>query len=158
MPSTATVDSKIGRSATESLVAVMILAAGCAQQPPPIAAPKPIAPLAPISTTVSSRHDAEAVVRSQIHPGAKDCYKRGLESDPTQAGKLVITIKMRPSGEVETATVWSNSGLSAGVASCVVAVAQRAKFDAPGPGGARISIPFNFQLRLPDGGPERPTE
>ena len=46
--------------------------------------------------------NAEAVIRSQIHPGAKKCYQRGLESDPTQAGKIVILIKVAPSGEVDT--------------------------------------------------------
>src|SRR5579864_8896834 len=88
--------------------------------------------------------NAEAVIRSQIHPGAKKCYQRGLESDPTQAGKIVILIKVAPSGEVDTATVQSNSGLSASVASCITSVARRAKFDAPGPAGSQISVPFNF--------------
>jgi hypothetical protein len=88
--------------------------------------------------------NAEAVIRSQIHPGAKKCYQRGLESDPTQAGKLVILIKVAPSGEVDTASVQSNSGLSTQVANCIASVARRAKFDAPGPSGSQISVPFNF--------------
>jgi len=88
--------------------------------------------------------NAEAVIRSQIHPNAKKCYQRGLESDPTQAGKIVILIKVAPSGEVDTATVQSNSGLSASVASCIASAARRAKFDAPGPSGSQISVPFNF--------------
>jgi membrane protein involved in colicin uptake len=88
--------------------------------------------------------NAEAVIRSQIHPGAKKCYQRGLESDPTQAGKIVILIKVAPSGEVDTATVQSNTGISASVAACISAVARRAKFDAPGPSGSQISVPFNF--------------
>src|SRR5260370_34440736 len=98
MPSTATVDSKIGRSATESLVAVMILAAGCAQQPPPIAAPKPIAPLAPISTTVSSRHDAEAAVPPHIHPGRQERTNGVDETRPTPAAQPCHTINIRPRG------------------------------------------------------------
>jgi outer membrane biosynthesis protein TonB len=88
--------------------------------------------------------NAEAVIRSQIHPGAKRCYQKGLESDPTQSGKLVIMIKVAPSGEVDSASVGSNSGLSPSVASCIVAVARRAKFDAPGANGSTISVPFNF--------------
>ncbi|MGH7269033.1 MAG: AgmX/PglI C-terminal domain-containing protein, partial [Polyangiaceae bacterium] len=88
--------------------------------------------------------NAEAVIRSQIHPGAKRCYQRGLESDPTQAGKIVIIIKVAPSGEVDSASVASNKGLSAQVASCITAVARRAKFDAPGSNGSTISVPFNF--------------
>jgi hypothetical protein len=88
--------------------------------------------------------NAEAVIRSQIHPGAKRCYQRGLESDPTQSGRLVIMIKVSPSGEVDSASVASNSGLSAGVAGCIASVARRAKFDAPGANGSTISVPFNF--------------
>jgi hypothetical protein len=89
-------------------------------------------------------NNAEAVIRSQVHPGAKRCYQKGLESDPSQAGKVVILIKVAPSGEVDSATVASNSGLSAQVAACIAAVARRAKFDAPGASGSTISVPFNF--------------
>jgi hypothetical protein len=88
--------------------------------------------------------NAEAVIRSQIHPGAKRCYQKGLESDPTQAGRIVVLIKVGPSGEVESASVASNSGLSGGVAGCIASVARRAKFDAPGANGSTISVPFNF--------------
>jgi hypothetical protein len=88
--------------------------------------------------------NAEAVIRSQIFPGAKRCYQRGLESDPTQAGKLIIMIKVSPSGEVDSASVASNTGLSPTVASCIASVARRAKFDPPGANGSSINVPFNF--------------
>jgi TonB family protein len=88
--------------------------------------------------------NAEAIIRSQVHPGAKRCYQKGLESDPTQSGRIVISIKVSPSGEVDSASVASNSGLSAGVAACIAAVARRAKFDAPGASGSTINVPFNF--------------
>ncbi len=88
--------------------------------------------------------NAEAVIRQQIHPGAKRCYQRGLEQDPTQSGKLVLLIKVSPNGEVDSASPSSNSGLSAQVASCIANVARRAKFDPPGANGASISVPFNF--------------
>jgi hypothetical protein len=88
--------------------------------------------------------NAEAVIRSQIHPGAKRCYQKGLENDPTQSGRIVILIKVSPSGEVDSASVASNSGLSGGVAGCIASVARRAKFDAPGASGSTISVPFNF--------------
>jgi len=88
--------------------------------------------------------NAEAVIRSQIHPGAKRCYQKGLENDPTQSGRIVIMIKVSPSGEVDSASVGSNSGLSPGVAACIASVARRAKFDAPGASGSTISVPFNF--------------
>jgi hypothetical protein len=88
--------------------------------------------------------NAEAVIRSQIHPGAKRCYQKGLETDPTQSGRIVILIKVSPSGEVDSASVASNSGISAAVAACITGTARRAKFDAPGASGSTISVPFNF--------------
>ncbi len=88
--------------------------------------------------------NAEAVIRSQIFPAAKRCYQKGLESDPAQAGKLVISIRIAPSGEVDSASPVSNSGLSPGVAACIVGAARRAKFDAPGASGSTIQVPFNF--------------
>jgi hypothetical protein len=88
--------------------------------------------------------NAEAVIRTQIQPGAKRCYQRGLETDPSQSGKLVILIKVAPSGEVDSVSAASNSGLSAQVAACIQSVARRAKFDAPGATGSTISVPFNF--------------
>jgi hypothetical protein len=88
--------------------------------------------------------DAEAVIRTQIHPGARRCYEIGLESDPTQSGKLVLMIRVAPSGEVDSASIASNAGLSPAVASCVALVARRAKFGRTGPGGATIVVPFGF--------------
>jgi hypothetical protein len=91
--------------------------------------------------------DAEAVIRRQIEPGAKRCYQKGLGSDPTQSGKLVLAIRVAPSGEVDSATVSSHAGLSAGVADCIVDVARRAKFGRTGPGGATIVVPFGFVMQ-----------
>jgi hypothetical protein len=84
----------------------------------------------------------ESVIRSQIFPAARKCYQRGLEQDPTQSGKLIVSIKVDPSGEVSSASVVSNSGLSAQVASCIVSAAKRATFG-QNPGGV-VQVPFNF--------------
>jgi len=88
--------------------------------------------------------NAEAVIRNQIQPGAKRCYQKGLEVDPSQSGRLLIVLKIAPSGEVDTATVGSNNGLSQQVATCIAGVARRAKFDAPGASGSTINVPFSF--------------
>jgi hypothetical protein len=96
------------------------------------------------STATVPVSNAEAVIRSQIHPGAKRCYQQGLESDPTQSGRLVVVMQVEPSGEVDSASVSSNSGLSASVANCIQKVAGRVKFAAPGASGSSISVPFTF--------------
>jgi TonB family protein len=88
--------------------------------------------------------DAEAVIRAQIHPGARRCYQSGLNNDPMQSGKLVVQIRVGPSGEVVSASVASNTGLTPQVAACVLGVARNAKFSPPGPNGATVMVPFNF--------------
>jgi hypothetical protein len=88
--------------------------------------------------------NAEAVIRSQIHPGARRCYQSGIDSDPEQSGKLMVLIRIGPSGEVQSATLQSNTGLSPRVAMCVLGVARNAKFDQPGPSGASVLVPFSF--------------
>jgi hypothetical protein len=60
------------------------------------------------------------------------------------AGKVVITAKVGPNGEVSSADVTSNSGLSPGVASCIAGVVKRAQFNAPGGGGSTLNIPVTF--------------
>ncbi len=107
----------------------VVLAPAVHEEPPVLSAPVP---------------DAEAVIRRQIEPGAKRCYEKGLDSDPTQSGKLVLAIRVAPSGEVDSATVSSRAGLSQGDADCIVDVARRAKFTRTGPGGATIVVPFGF--------------
>jgi hypothetical protein len=87
----------------------------------------------------------ESVVRSQIFPRARRCYQRGLENDPTMSGKLVIGIKIDPSGEVSSASVARNTGLSSQVASCIIAGSRSAMF-AQNPGGT-LTVPFTFVRR-----------
>jgi hypothetical protein len=88
--------------------------------------------------------NAEAVIVAQIQPGARRCYQRGLDADPTQSGKLSLLIKIAPSGEVDGVTVTGNTGLSAQVVSCIQLVVRRARFDAPGANGSSLSVPLSF--------------
>ncbi len=88
--------------------------------------------------------NAEAVIRTQIHPGARRCYQTGLNSSSQQSGKLMVLLRIGPSGEVQSVTIQSNTGLSQQVAGCVASVAHNAKFDPPGPSGASILVPFGF--------------
>jgi hypothetical protein len=87
--------------------------------------------------------NAEAVIRGQLHPRAKRCYQKGLENDPTLSGRIVLTIKVGPSGEVDSASP-AVSGNLGSIAGCIASAARGLKFDAPGPNGSTISVPFNF--------------
>lgn len=105
--------------------------------PTPVVERLPFASSAPVS-------NAEATIRSQIEPGARRCYQRGLQVDPDQAGKVVIAIRVGESGEVDAASAMQSKGLSAAVVDCIVEVARRAVFDRPAGGAALLSVPFNF--------------
>jgi len=74
----------------------------------------------------------------------RQCYQTGLNSDPSMSGKVTITAKVGPNGEVSDANVSSNTGLSQGVASCIANVVKRAQFDPPGGGGSTLNIPVTF--------------
>jgi hypothetical protein len=60
------------------------------------------------------------------------------------SGKVIISARVGPNGEVAGADVASNTGLSPGVAACIAGVVRRATFAAPGGGGSTLSIPVTF--------------
>jgi hypothetical protein len=84
----------------------------------------------------------EAVIRTQIFPRARRCYQHGLDHDPNQQGKVILSIKVDPSGEVGGVTIAANTGLTADVTSCIADAARAAEFG-KNPGGA-VQVPFNF--------------
>jgi hypothetical protein len=87
--------------------------------------------------------DADRVIAG-LRPRFKQCYQVGLNSDPNMSGKVVISAKVGPNGEVSSADIASNSGLSPSVASCIAGVVKRAQFSAPGGGGSTLQIPVTF--------------
>ena len=87
--------------------------------------------------------DADRVIAG-LRPRFKQCYQVGLNSDPNMSGKVVISAKVGPNGEVSSADIASNSGLSPSVASCIANVVKRAQFNAPGGGGSTLQIPVTF--------------
>jgi hypothetical protein len=95
------------------------------------------------STATVPISDADRVIAG-LRPRFRQCYNTGLQSDPSMAGKVVITAKVGPNGEVSSADISQNSGLSQGVASCIARVIKNATFSAPGGGGSTLNIPVTF--------------
>jgi hypothetical protein len=95
------------------------------------------------STATVPISDADRVVAG-LRARFRSCYQTGLNSDPTMSGKVVISAKVGPNGEVSGADVASNTGLSPGVAQCIAGVVKRATFSPPGGGGSTLSIPVTF--------------
>jgi hypothetical protein len=104
--------------------------------------PKGDAQLGGTSATVPVS-DADRVIAG-LRGRFRQCYQTGLNSDPTMAGKVVISAHVGPNGEVDSANVASNNGLSPTVAGCIAGVVRRATFSAPGGGGSTLSIPVTF--------------
>ena len=74
----------------------------------------------------------------------RSCYQTGLLSDSTMAGKVVISARIGPNGEVASSDIASISGLSPSVGQCIAGVVKRATFSATGNGGATLQIPVTF--------------
>lgn len=85
-----------------------------------------------------------ARVLAGLRPRFRQCYQQGLATDPTMKGNVVLTIRVAPNGDVSTADVAKNTGLSPTVAACLVSAAKRAAFDPPGAAGATLSVPFTL--------------
>lgn len=95
---------------------------------------------APITNGTVS--DADVVV-ANMRGRFRSCYQTGLSGDPTMSGKVLVSAKIGPNGEVSNASVTSNTGLSPAVAQCIANVVGRATFKATG-GGSTLQIPVTF--------------
>jgi hypothetical protein len=95
------------------------------------------------STATVPISDADRVVAG-LRGRFRNCYQTGLNSDPSMSGKVVISARVGPNGEVSSADVAQNTGLSPGVAACIAGVVKRATFSAPGGGGSTLQIPVTF--------------
>jgi TonB family protein len=87
--------------------------------------------------------DADRVIAG-LRGRFRNCYQTGLNSDPSMSGKVLISAKVAPNGEVSSADVVQNTGLSPTVAQCIAKVVKRAQFSAPGGGGSTLQIPVTF--------------
>lgn len=95
------------------------------------------------STATVPISDADRVIAG-LRGRFRNCYQQGLNSDPGMSGKVLISARVGPNGEVQSADIASNSGLSPTVASCIAGVVKRATFSAPGGGGSTLQIPVTF--------------
>jgi hypothetical protein len=92
---------------------------------------------------------AESVIRGQINPAARACYENDPDSKSKQPGRLVIFIKLTPTGEVDSVNVASNTGLSPSVTTCITTAAGAAKFGPPGANGSTVRAAFAFGQEAP---------
>ncbi len=87
--------------------------------------------------------DVDRVVAG-LRPAFRRCYQNGLTHDASQAGRVVLTARVSPNGEVGSVEVTSNTGLSADVGSCLARALRGAQFTAPGGTGSTLVVPVTF--------------
>lgn len=83
-------------------------------------------------------------VLAGLRPRFRNCYQKGLDSDPTMSGRLAISVRVAPSGEVLSASMVSNTGLSPGAADCVVRAIKATQFEVIGGAGSTLTLPIVF--------------
>ena len=97
-----------------------------------------------ISTASAAIPNADSVVAG-LRGRFRSCYQTGLLADSTMTGKVVISAKIGPNGEVSSADIASISGLSPTVGQCIANAVKRATFGAPSGGGSStMQIPVTF--------------
>jgi hypothetical protein len=87
--------------------------------------------------------DASRVV-AQMRAGFRACYNRGLSENPDIEGKIALSIKVGPTGQVLSVTANKTGNLPASVIDCVKARANSASFSPPQGGAAVVQVPVSF--------------
>lgn len=82
------------------------------------------------------------VIRSHIDE-VKDCYEKGLETEPTLAGQINVEFKIGPTGQVISSVMKGSTMNSPAVETCTVTAVSRWEFPKPTDGGmVVINYPF----------------
>lgn len=87
--------------------------------------------------------NADRVVAS-LRAGFRACYNRGLATNPDIQGKILLKIKIGPTGEVLGVTNTTTGDIPPAVVSCVEARAKVARFQPPEGGVAVVQVPVSF--------------
>jgi hypothetical protein len=78
-----------------------------------------------------------------MRAGFRNCFNRELAQNPDAQGKIDLSIKVGPGGEVQSVSAAASGNLGSAV-ECVKARARGAQFDPPAGGSAVIKVPVTF--------------
>jgi len=93
-----------------------------------------------INTALSSAVSARA-------GSARPCYERALRVNATLQGKLTVSVRVDPQGNVCSASITQDAVHSPEVSNCVTGMFRSAKFPPPTGGCMDVNIPLNFTPR-----------
>ena len=78
---------------------------------------------------------------------ARPCYERALRVNASLQGKLTVSVRVDPSGNVCSASIKEDAVHSPEVSNCVTGMFRSAKFPPPTGGCMDVNIPLNFTPR-----------
>jgi tetratricopeptide (TPR) repeat protein len=142
-------DDAAGAAALEHRVWAVVRARPARSSYPPVAAASPSAENGALPRCARREASGGAVgnasaVVAGMAAGFRRCYNQGLQQDSKMAGSVRVTARVDRGGEVVWAGATVTSGLSEGIASCVVDRVLEATFAPPDGGGATVVIPVTF--------------
>lgn len=104
-------------------------------------------PTAVIAVSLTGGASGDEHVATNFRPRFRACANQALAQDPSQQGRLVIVAAIGTNGDVRTADVSTNSGLSASSAQCMLRMVKNAQFPA---GAARtVTLVINQTKQSP---------
>jgi outer membrane biosynthesis protein TonB len=105
--------------------------------------PRGSADLGNASVAGGSVSDASRVV-AQMRAGFRACYNRGLAENPDIEGKIALSIKVGPTGQVASVSATKTGNIPESVLECVKSRANSANFSPPQGGAAVVQVPVSF--------------
>lgn len=78
---------------------------------------------------------------------ARNCYNTALRNNPNLEGKMMMSVRLSPSGSVCSARVTNNSLGDQSIASCVSAKFLAGNFPSPDGGCINANVPLNFTAK-----------
>ena len=77
---------------------------------------------------------------------ARSCYNKALQKDSGAGGKMTVSVRIGPSGQVCGASI-ANDTTGGSIAGCVLGRFQGKSFQAPEQGCVTVNIPLSFQAK-----------
>jgi hypothetical protein len=101
--------------------------------------------------------NAQLVESLVMRAGAtRPCYERELRANPRAAGRVLLAVRIREDGDVQSVDVVEDSTQNSSLVSCLTGIFRGAHFPAPIGGCVVAKVPLSFVPReAPDGGDTR---
>jgi outer membrane biosynthesis protein TonB len=130
--------------------------------PPPPPPEEPVAavvdsgaPHRPTAAVVACGNKCSGTINSALSSAmsaragsARPCYERALRVNSALQGKLTVSVKVDPQGNVCAASIAQDAIHSPEVSNCVTGMFRSARFPAPSGGGCvEVQIPLSFVPR-----------